>query len=132
MRPTSAEPFALKLLFRVALALVVIAMANIICVPARAALRKEKAQVTIDATVGGVALPATLIKSEGIQMLQCFGRLESAQVRYWDNGDAPTTTSGIIVNDGDTVTIDDYDAMSRWRGIRTGAVSATLSIECWR
>lgn len=103
------------------------------CLSADAAVDKAIATVTIDNTVGGVALPATLIKPAGRpQMSRCFGRLETAEVRYWDDGTAPTTTTGIVVEPLETFTFDDYDAMVKWRGIRTTATSGTLSIECWR
>ena len=99
---------------------------------AGAALEKVSTQVTIDNTSGGVPLPATLIKPSGVQMSRCVGRVETAEVRYWSSGSAPTTTVGIPVEPLEIVTIDDYDAMVKFRAIRTTSTSATLSIECWR
>lgn len=114
-----------------ALTLAIVAL--VLTAPSLGALGKIAATVTIDSTAGGVALPATLISPTGApQQQHCYGRLQTAEVRYATDGSAPTTTVGIPIEPLELVTIEGFEAISQFRAIRTTSTSATLTIECWR
>lgn len=54
--------------------------------------------------------------------------VETAPIRWRDDGTDPTSTVGMIANPGTILTLENRDRTEKWRGIRTGATSATLSV----
>ena len=100
-------------------------------VVAQAPLGVDEA-LTIDNTSGGVALATTTTDPAGApQAVFCQGKLETAQVRYLDNGDAPTTTVGTLVDVGDVIQMFGHEYIAAARFIRTGAVSGTIHMTCY-
>ncbi len=83
---------------------------------------QEKEKLTIDNTVGGVALTAA--KYAGCKMAKLT--VETAQIRFWANGSTPTTTEGHIANPGDIITLDSANDIAAFKAIRTGATSGIL------
>lgn len=82
-------------------------------------------QLTVDATSGGVSLTIPDAAKRALMSLR------TAQIRFLDNGTAPTTSLGHVVDSGDTIEYldDNYQsALSAFRAIRTGDVSGTLDI----
>lgn len=112
-------------------------LAYIVCVLSLAAGAAE-AQVaidealTIDATAGGVALASATTDPAGRrQAVYCRGVLETAQIRMLDNGDAPTTTVGTLVDVGATIELFDSRYLRAARFIRTGASSGAVHFTCY-
>lgn len=89
------------------------------------------ASLTIDNTAGGVRIPTTILTVQGQQMSYCEGRLETAQVRFTDDGTAPTTTVGTIIEIGEFFRGYGNEFLRRARFIRTGAVSGTMQFRCY-
>lgn len=54
--------------------------------------------------------------------------VETAPIRWRDDGTDPSASVGMIANPGTILTLDNRDRIEKWRGIRTGATSATLSV----
>lgn len=54
--------------------------------------------------------------------------VEAAQIRWRDDGTDPTTSVGMVANPGTVLTFDNRDRLEKFRAIRTGSTSATLSI----
>lgn len=88
--------------------------------------------LTIDATAGGVALAsATTDPSGRRQAVYCTGQLETAQIRMLDNGDAPTTTVGTLVDVGATIELFNHRYIAAARFIRTGSTSGAAHFTCY-
>lgn len=51
--------------------------------------------------------------------------VDTAQIRFWEDGTAPTTSAGNLANIGDVITIAGEDAKN-FKAIRTGSTSAKL------
>lgn len=88
--------------------------------------------LTIDDTAGGVALASATTDPDGrMQAVYCFGVLETAQVRMLDNGDAPTTTVGTLVDVSATVELFRHNYIVAARFIRTGSTSGAIHFTCY-
>lgn len=55
--------------------------------------------------------------------------LETAQIRFWDDGTAPTTTVGRIVNIGDEIILNTAAQVTGFKAIRTSASSGKLMVQ---
>lgn len=80
-------------------------------------------RLTVDATVGGVALTVPSAARRAVITV------ETAEMRFTEDTTAPTTTRGHLVNIGDVIKYMDNDwrgALLNWRGIRTTATSAVV------
>lgn len=90
------------------------------------------AQIAVDATVGGVALPSTLIDPSGApQANQVTCRVRTAELSFTYDGTAPTTTVGQLLEPGDWFTMTGHDRLSKFRAIKTGATSSQLDCEAY-
>lgn len=87
--------------------------------------------LTVDNTTGGVAIAATTLASNGVQMNYCEGRLETAEIRFRDDGGAPTTTAGTVLEPLETWIAWSAAKARDSRFIRTGASSGTLQVRCY-
>ena len=91
-------------------------------------------QVTVDSTGGGFGLTGTTIDTfdsttkEHRKASEAQLSVETAQIRYTVDGTAPTTTVGHIANDGDILVITGQQNLTKFKAIRTGATSATLTV----
>lgn len=84
-------------------------------------------RVTIDATAGGVALTPTA----GAHF--AGARLETAQIRFSVvDGSAPTASTGMLLEVGETCLLDSPDEIANFRGIRTGGTSGVLEITYYK
>ena len=54
--------------------------------------------------------------------------VETAQIRWRDDGTDPTTTVGFLANVGTVLTLDNRDRIEKFRAIRTGGTSALLNV----
>lgn len=89
----------------------------------------EKFQVT-DTEVGIAS--ATLQPSGQIPVAKCEGRLETASVRYrFDLGTVGSTT-GLLLEVGDVLAIDDPVSAANLRMVKTGSTTAVFQVSCWR
>ena len=55
--------------------------------------------------------------------------LETAQIRFWDDGTDPTASVGILVEIGDTIVLNSAAQIANFKAIRTGTTSGVLSIQ---
>lgn len=80
--------------------------------------------LTIDATVGGIALTA------GTYLTRRYAEItiETAPIRFTVDGTAPTTTVGHLVNPGDVIRLDSNEDITAFRAIRTTATSGTIKV----
>ena len=60
--------------------------------------------------------------------IRAFMTLETAQIRYWDDGSDPTPSEGHEVNVGDIITLDSAAQIANFKAIRTGSTSGVLMI----
>ena len=82
--------------------------------------------LTVDNTVGGVALPAGCSGTTFVFMV-----LETAQVRFrFDATAGPTATEGFLVQIGQNITLTGSARISNFKGIRTGGSSGVLKGFC--
>src|SRR3990167_3036916 len=54
--------------------------------------------------------------------------VETAQIRWRDDGTDPTTTVGFLANVGTVLTLDNRYRIEKFRAIRTGGTSALLNV----
>lgn len=88
--------------------------------------------LTVDATVGGVAIAAaTHSPANQDQAVFCTGKLETAAIRVLDNGDAPTSTVGTPVLEDERVDIFGHNFIVAARFIRTTGVSGLIHFTCY-
>jgi hypothetical protein len=87
--------------------------------------------ITVAATAVGFTTTTTNPAGTS-QMSQCSLRLETAQVRFRWDGQAPTATEGVILDIGDVLAIRSNEDARRMLFIRTGATSGVLKAHCWR
>lgn len=81
--------------------------------------------ITVDATVGGVALTAgTYDDARSAEMT-----LETGQIRIRSDGTDPTATEGRIVEIGDIIVLNSAAQIAGFKAIRTGATSGVLKVE---
>ena len=76
--------------------------------------------LTIDATVGGVALTPS-----GSQEFATI-TVETALIRWTRDTTAPTTTVGHLAGPGDVIVLDSNEDIVAFRAIRVGSTSGTL------
>lgn len=87
--------------------------------------------LTVDNTTGGVAIAATTLKSNGVQMNYCEGRLETAEIRFRDDGGVPTSSSGTLLEPFETWIAWSAAKAGDTRFIRTTGTSGTLQVRCY-
>ena len=54
--------------------------------------------------------------------------VETAQIRWRDDGTDPTSSVGHLANVGTIITLDNRNRIDRFRAIRTGSTSALLNV----
>ena len=77
--------------------------------------------------VAGTAVGFTAATALGAKLATV--NVEGAQVRYRTDGTDPTATVGVVANPGDVINVYGNADVTAIRFIRTGGVSATLSVE---
>lgn len=85
---------------------------------------KQIASETI--TVSSTAVGFTAAKIEGALFAECY--LESADIRIWLDGTAPTSSTGRLIFDGTPFQIWDRSNMVNFKAIRTGSTDAKLTV----
>lgn len=86
-------------------------------------VNSSRQRLTIDDTVGGVALTVPASAVVGV------GRLETAQVRVTLDTAAPTSTTGMLFEVGERIIFENRTELTNFRAIRTTATSGVLEIE---
>lgn len=96
-------------------------------------------QVTLDATAGGITFTAATYSPTVTDQPSSFSRAELAvvncnnsQARYKVDGGTVSTTSGMLVNDGDWFLIYGFANIAAFHGIRTGATSVVCDVTYYR
>lgn len=96
-------------------------------------------QVTLDNTAGGVILTAATYNPTVTDTPSSVTRAElavvncnNAQARYKVDGGTVTTTSGMLIQDGDWFLIYGYNNISAFHGIRTGTTSVVCDVTYYR
>lgn len=84
--------------------------------------------ITIDNTAGGVILTVnTYTPGSGKRTAtEAYLSAETAQMRFTFDGTAPTSSTGHLLNVGESVTIRNLNNITNFKAIRTGSVSGTL------
>lgn len=91
--------------------------------------------LTIDATAGGIGCTASKLIIQPTanppydpnrRAIEAFFTNETAQIRWTIDGTAPTAAVGHLLEIGDNLIIQGYQAILAFRGFRTGGSSATL------
>jgi hypothetical protein len=95
------------------------------------AFATETTPITVDNTAGGVAFTASKINSSsGMAQMTVFrvscASTSPCSINYTIDASAPTTTHGVLLNEGDVVTIYNFSSISAFRAIRTGSNSAKI------
>lgn len=85
----------------------------------------------ISVTNTAVALSAATLSSNGTQMNYCTGRVQTAQIRYRDDGTAPTSSVGTVLEVGDVWQAWSNQTASATRFIRTGSTSGVIAVSCY-
>lgn len=80
--------------------------------------------LTIDATVGGIALTAGTYGTARYAEIS----IEVAEIRFRVDGGAPTSTVGHIASPPDIIELESAEDIAAFRAIRTGATSATIFV----
>lgn len=83
----------------------------------------SRQRLTVDDTAGGVTITAPA----RARVAHC--RLETAQIRFTLDGTAPTSTTGQILEVGETLELEGRDEITGFKAIRTGSTSGVLDIE---
>ena len=63
---------------------------------------------------------------------QALLTLEAGQIRWRADGTAPTAAVGHLLEIGDSLVLDGADTITKFRGIRTGGTSGSLSVSYQR
>lgn len=87
-------------------------------------------QITVAAT--SIGITAAVRAPQGQNAVLCIGRVETAQIRFRDDGTAPTATVGEVLEIGDVIRIEGQLQVRLVRFIRTGSSSGTLNVRCYR
>ena len=87
--------------------------------------------ITVDDTSGGVRLTASNVIATPPAKTALI-TVESAQIRWLDDGTAPTSTTGHVANPTDVIALDNVGRLFTFRAIRTGASSATIRVSYYR
>jgi len=77
-------------------------------------------QLTVDNTARALTIPTSANR--------CIITSQDATYRWRDDGTDPTSTVGMPITNGQTLTLDDAGSMSAFRAIRTTATNAILNI----
>lgn len=76
---------------------------------------------TITVSNTAVGFPAADITVSGRVALVAVGYVATASVRYWDNGETPTDTVGMLVSSGERFIVCGQKAIQNFLMIRTGS-----------
>lgn len=83
--------------------------------------------ITVNTSIGFTAAKLAAARIEtGRDVKQVTCTVEAAQIRAWENGTAPSSSTGHILNIGD-VFIVNGDNASRFRAIKTGTTNGKIS-----
>jgi hypothetical protein len=93
---------------------------------AYAAVTKET--ITVSSTAVGLS-SATKTTAGGVKVVRCVGRVETAAIRYWTTGDAPTATEGIPLDTGDAFELHGGE-IEGFKAIRQTSTDGKIQIEC--
>ena len=85
--------------------------------------------VAVSSTAIGLAA-LTISPSTGELPTECYGRVETNDIRYRCDGTNPTTTNGVLVQANETIKIYGRGNMVNIKFIATGS-DATLRLHCY-
>ena len=85
--------------------------------------------LTISSTAVGLTAS---VYGEDVRVMQAFITLESAQIRFRIDGNNPTTTEGHLLEAGQNLTLENYNAIKNFRAIRTGSSDGNIRVTYFR
>lgn len=111
--------------------LLIIAVFGLLIARPQAVSYNNFEQITVDATAGGVPFTAGLIlpnvNGSPQQATIAVCRVRTAEISYRTDGRGAVTASvGTLLEVGDTIRVDGYDSLVRFRAIRTTGSSGQL------
>lgn len=80
-------------------------------------------QLTVDATVGGIALTGATYGTARYAEIT----VDTADIRFTVDGTAPTATLGHLVGPRDIIRLESNEDIVAFRAIRTGSTSAKIN-----
>ena len=86
---------------------------------------KDFETLTVDGTVRSLTPPTY---TTSFKQTKAIITVEIATIRVRTDGTNPTATVGHLVNSGDVIKLDSIEDITSFRAIRTGSVSAVLSV----
>jgi hypothetical protein len=81
-------------------------------------------QLTIDSTVGGIALTSAVYGTARYAAIT----FETAPVRYTTDGTPPTATYGHLMSPNDDIELESAEEIAGFRAIRVGSTSGTITV----
>lgn len=88
---------------------------------------QEFGELTVDDTLGGVGFPPDKLLKNGVFAKAVCCNLETADIRYREDGGAPTAASGVPRQDGGEFWICGQQAMTQFRAIRQEDISGKIN-----
>ena len=87
-------------------------------------------RILVSGTAVGIATTTTNPTGR-TQMNTCYARVETASLRFRDDGTDPTADIGTPLDDNDMLTISGNAVARRIRFIRSATTSPTVSVRCY-
>lgn len=87
--------------------------------------------VTVEDTAVGITA-ALLLPASGHKQTIAWITVEGAPIRFRVDGTDPTSAEGHLIDSGEEFEVEGYNNMSRFRAIRTEAVSCKLRVSVGR
>lgn len=84
--------------------------------------------ITVAATAVGLTQSNVRGTSARFRTEKVVITVETAQLRWRDDGTDPTASEGHLANVGTVLTLENRNRIDRFRAIRTGSTSATLRV----
>lgn len=78
-----------------------------------------------------IGITSSVYTVSGKNASKCVASLETAQIRVRLDGTNPTSSEGVLVEIGQSLTIDGFVNIKAFRAIRTGSTSGVLKVHCY-
>lgn len=88
-------------------------------------------KLTISDTPSGFTA-TTIRPTSGPPMLACAGKVESAPIRYRYDGGTPNSSTGVLADVGEWVTVPSLEALDSFLAVRTSITNGTINFVCSR
>jgi hypothetical protein len=92
--------------------------------------RAQQSYATTDETHTAGAAATGLLTATKLNVTNCSGLVETAQIRYTLDGTTPTSSVGSVGNVGDTIILGNVHDIAGYSDIRTGGTSGVVNFSC--